>query len=241
MMPELRHEQGLSISLSNDAATQQWVPVTITLGTPDRRHRISFRSEKFMSEVFCPEITEFLEPILAGFTSGDAVYSNPDAVIRLPGLIMRQVRVIYSSFGRKNAHAQVRFSVVSGNPHRTLLDDDGFAYPMEEMTSQVYREALNWVLLPALNIAALTEDDLRSEEDVRTLTDSLAQLRASRDQLLFQVELVKRELGRLERRVYAKTHKANATFAEAAPSRPLLAAEPKQEDFATMKVLRKLD
>ncbi len=96
---------------------------------------------------------------------------------------------------------------------------------------QVNRAALDRVLMPALNIVSVDEaTGVRAKDDPGAVT-TLTQLRASKDQLLLQVELVKRELGRLEAHSYALP-----------PRRPMvLAVEPPQEDFRTMRVIRKLD
>lgn len=59
----------------------------------------------------------------------------------------------------------------------------------------------------------------------------MARLRESKERLLLQVEMVKRELGRPEPHNYAK-----------ARTQPvLMAAEPKQEDFRSLRVIRKMD
>lgn len=51
----------------------------------------------------------------------------------------------------------IRFATFVGNPHRALLNDEGFSHPLDALTSNIYRDALNWVLMPALNIVTVDE------------------------------------------------------------------------------------
>ncbi|WP_339983136.1 hypothetical protein [Gymnodinialimonas ulvae] len=206
--------------------------MAIVISKPEHRHRITFSNEKPMDEVFCCEISDRLTQVLAEFRdrTTNGVFSNPDEEIWLPGLSLRQLRVLYSHHADKPARALVRFAAIAGNPHRALKTEDGFSYPLEALTSQVYRDALDWVLLPAVNIATLNEMSVFTEPQDSCIGASLETLRTSKDRLLFQVELVKRELNRLERRSYSQQLE----------NQPLLAAEPEQTEFRTLRALRKL-
>lgn len=231
MAPGMQHAEGLSITLSHATSSDPWVAVAVVVTKPDHRHRITFVNEQPMEEVFCREIVDVLRPILDGFSDKNGVYSNPDLEIALPGLTMRQLRVIYSTHGDDPSRVLIRFAGFIGNPHRALLLDDGFGHPMDTLTSKVYRDALDWVLLPALNIVTVDETGGFEPADKHDLEDAMAHLRESKDRLLFQVELVKRELGRLEAHTYSK----------ARPQQVLLAAEPEQEEFRTLQVIRDMD
>lgn len=231
-MPEQFALEGFSITLSHASPDAPWVPVAIVISKPEYRHRITFSAERPLDQVFCPELSQRLLKVLADFAHSESngVFSNPDEEIRLPGLSLRQLRVLYSHHGDDPARALVRFAAVAGNPHRALQNEDGFSYPLEALTSQVYRDALDWVLLPAVNIVSLDEMSAFANSSLENLETSLKNLRASKDQLLFQVELVKRELTRLEKR----------TFSEQLDSRPLMAAEPPQESFRTMRAIKNI-
>ncbi|ABD55482.1 hypothetical protein [Jannaschia sp. CCS1] len=233
MAPAVQYAEGLSITLTNTAPSEPWTAVSVVVTQADHRHRITFVAEQPMELVFCKEIVDVLRPILANFAGAeaDSVYSNPDLEIALPGLSMRQLRVIYSSHGEDPSRVLIRFAAFVGNPHRALLRDDGFSHPMDALTSKVYRDALDWVLMPALNIVTVDETSGFNAEDTHDLEDAMAHLRESKDRLLFQVELVKRELGRLE------AH----TYSQARPQPVLLAAEPEQEEFRTLRVIREMD
>lgn len=231
MVPAMQLAEGLSITLSHAAPEEPWMAVAVLVTKADHRHRITFMADRPMEEVFCKEIVDVIAPILHGFTEKSGVYSNPDLKISLPGLTIQQLRVIYSPHGDDPDRVLVRFAAFVGNPHRALINDDGFSHPMDALTSSVYRDALDWVLMPALNIVAVDEADGFDADDAGDLEDAMTRLRDSKERLLFQVELVKRELGRLERRTYAKPR-----------SKPvLLAAEPKQEEFRTLRVIRDMD
>lgn len=231
MAPAVQNAEGLSITLSHAAPTEPWVAVAVVVTKADHRHRITFVAEQPMEDVFCSEIVDVLAPILDGFTEANSVYSNPDLEIALPGLTMRQLRVIHSVHDDSPSRVLVRFAGFVGNPHRAFLHDDGFSHPLDALTSEVYRDALDWVLMPALNIATVDEAGGFGAVDKQDLEDAMAHLRDSKERLLFQVELVKRELGRLEAHTYSK----------ARPQSVLLAAEPDQEEFRTLKVIRDLD
>lgn len=231
MAPEVQISDGLSITLSHMSSQNDWAAVAVVITKADHRHRITFTQERPMKEVFCEQIISVIRPIIEGFSDRNAVYSNPDKEIRLPGLMLGQLRVIFSKHTDGRNRVLVRFATFVGNPHRALLAHDGFSFPLETLTTQVYRDALDWVLMPALNIVSVDEVTGFEAKDDVDIESALAKLRASKDQLLFQVELVKRELGRLEARSYAST-----------PNRPMLmAAEPPQEDFRTMRVIRNMD
>lgn len=231
-MSETQFSNGLTITLSHASEDAPWVPVAIVISKPEHRHRITFSTEKSLEDVFCWQISDRLSTVLAEFrhSSSNGVFSNPDEEIQLPGLSLRQLRVLYSHHGDNPARALVRFATISGNPHRALKSEDGFSYPLEALTSQVYRDALDWVLLPAVNIATLNDMSVFSEPQDSGVSASLQKLQTSKDRLLFQVELVKRELNRLERRAYSQQLE----------NQPLLAAEPEQTEFRTMKALRKM-
>ncbi|WP_224815158.1 hypothetical protein [Hasllibacter sp. MH4015] len=239
MVPQAQQNHGLSITLAKTDEDGPWVPLSVAIVSRDLRHRITFRHGRPMEEVFRPELIDMLVPVLSRFDTDAAVFANPEAQILLPGLRLEQLRVIHTPAEEGPAQAQVRFARVAGNPHRALRIDDGCGYPVDGMAAHVYQDALNWVLMPALNLATLADGHVRTEDQRIAAEDSLARLRASRDQLLFQIELVKRELGRLERRDYANLH--NAAYVQSGQTRPLLAAEPPQENFATTRVLRALE
>mmetsp|Transcript_6898 Transcript_6898/g.12027 ORF Transcript_6898/g.12027 Transcript_6898/m.12027 type:complete len:232 (-) Transcript_6898:316-1011(-) len=231
MVPEAQVADGLSITLSNAAPKEPWIAVAIVITKSDHRHRVTFVKEKPFEEVFRKELVDALRPVLASFSDQDGVYSNPDFTLSLPGMSFSQLRVIYSDHGDKPSRVLVRFGSFAGNPHHALIDDDGFSHPLDRLNSKVYRDALDWVLIPALNIVSVDEVGGFEFSDSRDLETALTHLRESKQQLLYQVELVKRELGRLEAHSYAKQQ-----------SRPtLVAAEPDQEDFQTLRVIRKLD
>lgn len=231
MAPAVQYAEGLSITLSSAAPSDPWIAVSVVVTKADHRHRITFVADQDMEQVFCKEIVDLLRPILSQFSDTDSVYSNPDVEIALPGLSMRQLRVIYSTHGPDPARVLIRFAAFVGNPHRALLHDDGFSHPMDALTSKVYRDALDWVLMPALNIVTVDEAGGFNTDDKKDLESAMAHLRDSRERLLFQVELVKRELGRLEAHTYSK----------ARPQPVLLAAEPEQEEFRTLRVIREMD
>lgn len=231
MAPAVQYAEGLSITLSNAAPSEPWVAVSVVVTQTDHRHRITFVADQSMEQVFCKELVDLLKPILDEFSDTDSVYSNPDTEITLPGLSMRQLRIIYSTHGSDPSRVLIRFSAFVGNPHRALLNDDGFSHPMDALTSKVYRDALDWVLMPALNIIMVDETKGFEAHDKQDLDDAMEHLRESKERLLFQVELVKRELGRLEAHTYSK----------ARPQPMLLAAEPEQEEFRTLRVIRDMD
>lgn len=231
MAPEVQVTDGLSITLSHASPTSDWVAVAVVITKADHRHRITFTRERAMEDVFCREVISVLHPILEGFAEKNEIYSSPDTEIRLPGLSMGHLRVIFSKHDEGDDRVLVRFAWLVGNPHRALLTEDGAAYPMEALSTQVYRDALDLVLMPALNIASVDEVigfDAKNDGDLET---ALANLRASKNKLLFQVELVKRELGRMETSAYSQSMRQPM----------VMAAEPPQEDFRTMRVIRDLD
>ncbi|MEX3015023.1 hypothetical protein [Gymnodinialimonas hymeniacidonis] len=232
-LSDVQHSDGLSITLSHASPDAPWVPVALVISKPEHRHRITFTTERPLDEVFCPEISDRIMAVLDEFsrTGSDGVFSNPDEEIQLPGLSLRQLRVLYSHFDDQPNRALVRFAAIAGNPHRALKSEDGFSYPLEALTSQVYRDALDWVLLPAINAVAIDDISILTEDQETQLEAAMDQLRVSKDRLLFQVELVKRELTRLESRAYSKQLE----------NRPLRAAEPAPEEFRTMKALRRMD
>lgn len=231
MAPEVQISDGLSITLSHLPSSDDWVAVAVVITKADHRHRITFTEERPMQDVFCDEVISVIRPIIDGFGERNEVYSNPDTEIRLPGLLMGQLRVIYSRHDDGTDRVLVRFATFVGNPHRALLVEDGFSYPLEALTTQVYRDALDWVLMPALNIVSVDEVTGFGIKDDTDIDMALAKLRASKEQLLFQVELVKRELGRLEGHTYSRAKKPKM----------LMAAEPPQEDFRTLRVIRNMD
>lgn len=231
MAPALQLAEGLSITLSHASPAEPWMAVAVVVTKSDHRHRITFVADQPMEEVFCKEIVDVISPILNGFTVRNAVYSNPDVSISLPGLTIEQLRMIYSTHGDDPSRVLIRFATFVGNPHRALLKDDGFSHPHDALASNVYRDALDWVLIPALNIVSVDEVAGFDAENSGDLEDAMARLRESKERLLFQVEMVKRELGRLESHTYAKSR----------PPPVLMAAEPKQEDFHTLRVIRKMD
>ncbi len=231
MAPEVQFSDGLSITLSHLSPSDDWIAVAVVITKADHRHRITFTEERPMEHVFCREVISVLRPIIDGFGDRNEVYSNPDTEIRLPGLTMKQLRVIFSKHDDGRDRVLLRFATCVGNPHRALLTEDRFSHPLEALNTQVYRDALNWVLMPAINIVSVDEVTGFGAENYVDLDIALAKLRASKDQLLFQIELVKRELGRLEAQTYSRT-----------PKRPMLmAAEPPQEEFRTMCVIRDMD
>lgn len=232
MAPATQFAEGLSITLSHAAPSEPWIAVAVVVTKQNLRHRISFVHEQPISEVFCPELVAALTPILSNFSDTSGIYSNPDFDLSLPGLSVQQLRVIFSTHGDSPSRALVRFAAYAGNPHRTLLNDDTFAYPMDALTSKVYRDALDWVLMPALNIISVDEAGGFAADNIHELEDAMNHLRESKDRLMFQVELVKRELGRLEAHSYAQQRKMKPA---------LMAAEPEQEEFRTMRVIRDMD
>ena len=232
-MSDIQYLDGLAITLSHAATDAAWVPISVVISKPEHRHRITFTQERPLEEVFCAEVSDRLLQVLSEFNQSttDAVFSNPDEEIQLPGLALKQLRVLYSHHGHQPARALVRFAGIVGNPHRALRSEDGFSYPLEALTSQIYRDALDWVLLPAINIVSVDETMKFAEDDTAHLEAAMDKLRSSKERLLFQVELVKRELNRLESRAYSKQ----------LDNQPLLAAEPAQEEFRTVKALRSME
>lgn len=231
MAPNMQLAEGLSLTLSHASPSSPWTAIDVVVTRVDHRHRITFAEEQPFDQVFCREIVDLLAPILGGFADRNAVYTNPDVEISVPGLSLGRLRVIYSTHGASPSRVLVRFAAYAGNPHRLLLADAGFTHPMDSLASKVYRDALDWVLIPAINILMVDETDGFGKEDQAELHDALARLRTAKNQLLFQVEMVKRELGRLERHDYTTPRLVL----------PQVVAEPPQEDFHTLRIIQDMD
>ena len=254
MVHEPRQDHGLSIMLSGGPDAGDWCVEGIDTGTGDHRHRVTFRDRRPMETVLHPELLACLSRVLPPSGTGPepgagaVEHDDPHALVQVEGLILQRLHLSCCVLPDGTIRARARFGVVQGDALRSLRDGGAFGPPIEDMTAQLYRDALNWVLLPALNIAALDASQIRTEGNDAALTGALARLHTARERLLFQVELVKRELAWLERRDPAPRPLPDASpragrdggFSQPDPALPRLAAEPPQDDFATTRVLRSL-
>ena len=155
---------------------------------------MTFKKNNGLTNVFTKGIVEFLRPILEEFHRDNRVYANPDAEVRLPGLVLRRARVVYTYSPDGLGRAIVRFAVVFGNLQSALLVRTPFEHPVNTAAEKMTVELLDQVLLPALNIAGIQDSAALSETALLRLEKRLEQLRKSKEELLLQIELVKNNI-----------------------------------------------
>ena len=189
-----KSDRAFSITLDRHRGTDQWVVGSAAVIQDDLVHRVTFKKNNGLTSVFSKGIVEFLTPILDEFHLDNRVYANPDAEVRLPGLVLRRARVVYTFSPDGLGRAIVRFAVAFGNLQSALLVKTPFDNPVNRAAEQMTVELLDQVLLPALNIAGIQEDAHLSDSATLRLEERLEQLRKSKEELLLQIELVKNNI-----------------------------------------------
>ena len=191
-------DRSLTITLENNAGVCHWVPVSVVLSDEDQNHRISFTKPKPLDEVFCADFVDFLEAHLASLGQQDSVKSVPDAEVRLPGLVLSRLRLVFSIDERSNARALVRFSELAGNPNAALNGRSELLGYSATPVFELCRNTLDWVLIPALNAAALNDIPGVVDAHGASLEECLRRLENSRERIHMQIEMVKRAMEKLE-------------------------------------------
>lgn len=189
-----KSDRAFSITLDRHRGTEQWVVGSAAVIQDDLVHRVTFKKNNGLTSVFTTGIVKFLAPILEEFHRDNRVYANPDAEVRLPGLVLRRARIVYTFSPDGLGRAIVRFAVVFGNLQSALLVRTPFEHPVNSAAEKMTVELLDQVLLPALNIAGIQDGTELSESAVLRLEKRLEQLRQSKEELLLQIELVKNNI-----------------------------------------------
>ena len=191
-------DRSLTITLENHAGTNKWVAVSVVLSDEDQNHRVSFTKPKSLKDVLCPELVSFLEPYLTVSGKRKSVTSVPDAEVRLQGLVLRRLRLVYSSDEKANERALVRFSGLAGNPNVALVSNSKLLGYSARPVFDLCPSTLDWVLIPALNAAALNDVPGIVDAHGASLEACLHRLENSRTRIHVQIELVRQAMERLE-------------------------------------------
>ncbi len=189
-----RTDRAFSITLDKNQGSDHWVVGSSAVIHDDLVHRITFKKKNDLASVFSDQIVAFLNPILAEFNKDNRVYANPDAEVRLPGLVLRRARIVYTFSSDGLGRAIVRFAVVFGNLQSALLVKTPFDNPVSRAAQKMTVDLLDQVLLPALNIAGFHATSVLSDSALQRLEARLEQLRNSKEELLLQIELVKNNI-----------------------------------------------
>ena len=189
-----KSDRAFSITLDRHRGTEQWVVGSAAVIQDDLVHRVTFKKNNGLTSVFCKGIVNFLKPILNEFHGDNRVYANPDAEVRLPGLVLRRARVVYTFSPDGLGRAIVRFAVAFGNLQSALLVKTPFDSSVTVAAEKMTVELLDQVLLPALNIAGIQDTSELSDSAILRLEKRLERLRQSKEELLLQIELVKNNI-----------------------------------------------
>lgn len=143
-------ERSMSVTLEQPSSDHEWIPASVVVTREDISHRISFYKKRPFENVFCAELVRFLKPHLQDLSDESKILSFPDAELRMPGLVLGRVRVVYSPNENGCARVLIRFSALVGNPNVALIKEpDAFLLPVNTVVDAL-EDTLDWVLIPAL-------------------------------------------------------------------------------------------
>lgn len=194
MSNRTERERSMSVTLEHPGSDRGWTPVSVVVNREDVSHRISFTQMRSFEDIFCAEIVRFFHPYLCDLGSQSKIMSFPDAELRMPGLVLGRVRIVYSPNEQGRARVLIRFSALVGNPNAALIKaPDAFLLPVNTVVDAL-EDTLDWVLIPALNIASISELPSLSGSNRQNLEACLERLESSREHIMMRIEMVSQRL-----------------------------------------------
>ncbi|MGR3501095.1 hypothetical protein [Pseudaestuariivita sp.] len=160
----------------------------------DFHHRMSFMRGDRLDQALCPDLARTVREVLGDLASGQAVFSAPDRVIELPGLVLARMRVLSHVLADGTRKVTMRFMYFIGSIAAAFRRQDYVANPVAAQSNAVALAALEDICLPACDLAMLPDVSELPEGSRAALEERLRLMALRRDELYFHVELLKRFL-----------------------------------------------
>ncbi|KAA2313556.1 hypothetical protein E0K93_12935 [Puniceibacterium sp. HSS470] len=179
--------------LGYDEEAEIWRLRSVDITQGGILHKLSYPELPPLQAVLVESISEDVLAQLAQMNRSGEMMSNSDYVLALPGVKFQKLRVHTNFSIARGVEASFWFGSFSGQP---LLALRQYAESLVEpaVPSQVGNlavQALDRVVLPALNVVAGVRSGLRRPQTVGAFEDHTGRLMQEADSLIMYAELVK--------------------------------------------------
>ncbi|MEP3052895.1 hypothetical protein [Ascidiaceihabitans sp.] len=191
-MTALAQTSSFAITLIEDIATQQYVVRAVDVNAKQFNHRVSFKQNERIEDVFNSVLVETITTLLSRINQENIVFSNPDKIIETQGLILGRLRMLVTQSSEGIRNVIIRFAHFIGHFQNAFTARFGFDSALEDQKRVAETALFLDISSPILNIiSALTESALPDGSKV-SLETRLKQLHLDTEEFRFYLELLRR-------------------------------------------------
>ena len=183
----------LSIQLSTGCDDQNYAIDSVDILQPNFRHRLTFSKNNDVGSVLSPWFAEYVGKILQKIDRGSMVFSDLDAVVDLPGLVLGRLRMLVHTGKNLARQVIIRFTYFIGGVQSVFKAETHFLPP--EITAQDSLDvaALRDICVPVFDIVSgAVVDVLDDTVPRRAAPNQIASYSDVESDLLFYLALLKR-------------------------------------------------
>lgn len=163
------------------------------------RHRTSFSEGRMMQDVFTPALARRLRDLLASLDRHTRIFSDAEFELRLPGAVVRGIRVMIAQATDSFDRILVRFREVVGSIASLFSGGEGAAAGHADARHRAAVAALSDIVLPVCDLAdGLRDVGAIENQDpdrvARHLDERIAALSEKADSMRLYMHLLMRYL-----------------------------------------------
>lgn len=165
---------------------------SVEIVQPNFLHRLTFSRNNLIHEVLSFDLSSYVLKLLDQINQDTMVFSEPDAVVELPGLVLGKLRMLVHRSQKKQRSVIVRFAYFIGGVQAAFRVDTHFQTPSVQHREAVAVSALMDICIPAFDIISSQLPKLPEEQKSEAVSDRLSALSHLESDLTFYLCMLQR-------------------------------------------------
>lgn len=183
----------LSIQLSQQPGQDGFVIDSVDIVQPNFRHRLSFSNGQSYEQVLSPKLANYVGELVASIDRDAMIFSEPDAVVDLPGLVLGRLRMLVHTAKDTARQVIIRFAYFIGGVQSAFQVETHFKLPTVNHREAIAVAALHDICIPVFDIVSSVVSGLFNDDTGPVATSGrLDRFAEVETDLLFYLELLKR-------------------------------------------------
>lgn len=160
------------------------------------RNRTSFSEFCDLHSVFVSRFADFLETCLASLSGDKEAFVLPTTVIELPGLSLARLQIMVSAMADGCKSIRLGFQTVIGGINNVFQPNVRFNTTVGDQNAQMSAKVLSDIAMPLLNLLSVKDSAAAKADGMMDVF--LRKIADRSDELIFQIELLKRFVSQQE-------------------------------------------
>ncbi|KMW60300.1 hypothetical protein AIOL_000453 [Candidatus Rhodobacter oscarellae] len=183
----------LSIQLSQAPGDAGFIVDSVDIAQPNFRHRLSFSNQNGVDAILSPKLAKYVQKLLGSINKDAMVFSEPDTVVELPGLVLGRLRMLVHTGANLARQVIIRFAYFIGGVQAAFGIETHFSLPSVNHREALAVAALHDICIPVFDVVSNVLGGLFGDDTAqRSAQERLSRFTELESELLFYLELLKR-------------------------------------------------